>query len=187
MSTYWLGDIQVFAFAFPPSGWAKCDGQLLLIAQNPDLFALLGTTFGGDGRANFALPDLRGRTAIGQGQAPGMASRRVGDQVGEESHALTVAEVGTHSHRLSGEPSKGTVSTPSENVIIAKGVLKNEAGAESDLPIYIAPMAKQVPNVKMHPDSIQPSDGGSDPHNNLMPYVTLNTCISLTGPIPPRS
>jgi microcystin-dependent protein len=183
---YWLGDIQLFAFDFSPAGWAKCDGQLLPIAQNPDLFALLGTTFGGDGQHLFALPDLRGRAAIGQGQGPGMASRRVGDKVGEENHTLTAGESGNHSHRLSGEPSKGTVSTPSTGVIIAKGVLKDEAGQASDLPIYIAPVAKQVPNVKMHPDSIQPSDG-SDPHNNLMPYVTLNACISLTGPMPPRS
>jgi len=183
--TVFLGQIEVFAFDWPPAGFAKCDGQLLSVQQNPALFALLGTVFGGDGRNTFALPDLRSRTPIGPGQGPGLSNRVQGDMVGEENHAVTVDEMGTHTHALRAQPGKGTQATPAAATVIAKGVLKDESGKLSDLPIYAAPPSGQRPSVSMDPASIQPS-GGSVGHNNLMPYLTLNVCISLVGPTPPR-
>ena len=186
-----LGEIGVFAFDWPPAGFAKCDGQLLPITQNRDLFGLLGTTFGGDGINTFALPDLKSRTPIGLGQGQGMTSRSQGDKVGEENHTLTINESGAHSHLLSAEPSKGTDYQPSESVLVANSQLFDESGKISDMPIYVDPTwvdPKKQSTMQMkamHADSIQPI-GPSAPHPNLMPYLTLNICISLTGPIPSR-
>jgi microcystin-dependent protein len=185
-----LGEIGVFAFDWPPAGFAKCDGQLMSIGQNPDLFGLLGTTFGGDGIRTFALPDLRSRTPIGLGQGQGMTPRSQGDTVGEETHTLTVDEIAAHSHLLAAEPSTGTQYVPDGSVIVAKGQLKDSGGNTSDLPIYVDPTWADPDNlstmqmVAMHPQSIQPP--GSAPHANVMPYLTLSFCISLTGPIPSR-
>src|SRR5215472_411369 len=105
--TVFLGQIEVFAFDWAPAGFAKCDGQLLPISQNRALFALLNTTFGGDGITTFALPNLQSRTPIGPGQGPGLSNRTQGDMVGEENHAVTVAEMGTHTHRLNAQSTKG--------------------------------------------------------------------------------
>lgn len=179
----YLGQIEIFAFPFAPEGWALCNGQLLSINANVDLFSLLGTTFGGDGQTTFALPDLRARTPIGQGNGPGLTPRVQGERIGEEVHTLTPDELAMHSHRLAAEPSDGTTAQPAPLVIIAKSKLRDEAGAISDLPIYVPDI---TPTVAMHPATIQPA-GGNQPHNNMMPFLTVSVCISLTGPKPPSS
>jgi microcystin-dependent protein len=183
--TTYLGQIEVFAFEFAPQGFAKCDGQMLLIAQNQALFSILGTTYGGDGRTTFGLPDLRGRTPIGPGSGAGLTPRQPGEKTGEENHTLTLDEIAIHSHWMSAEPlsTATNTNTPSESVIIAKSLLKDEAGKISDLTIYGADPA---PIVQMHADSIQ-SSGGNAAHHNVMPYLTLNVCIAIVGSIPPRS
>jgi microcystin-dependent protein len=187
-----LGEIGIFAFPWPPAGFATCNGQLLPIAQNKDLFALLGTTFGGDGIRTFGLPNLQSRTPIGLGQGQGLTPRSQGDAVGEESHTLTTNESGAHSHLLSAEPGKGTDYQPSTSVIVANSQLFDESGKISDMPIYVDPTwvdpkKQSTMQLKaMHADSIQPI-GPSAPHTNMMPFLTLSFCISLTGPIPSRN
>lgn len=182
----YLGQIHIFALDFAPKGFAKCDGQLLPINQNRDLFALLGTSFGGDGINTFALPDLRGRAPIGQGQGSGLSNRTLGEKVGEESHALTPAEVGVHTHRFSAEPAATATNTnePGTNVIIAKAQLVTESQKTPvNLNFYVENLA---PTLAMHPDSIQTS-AGNQPHANMMPYLTLNVCIAVEGEFPPRN
>jgi len=180
----YLGQIEFFAFPFAPNGWALCNGQLLSINQHQDLFSILGTTYGGDGRTTFALPDLQARTPIGQGAGGQLTPRVLGEKTGEETHTLTADETAIHSHWLSAEPPAGTTSMPGSGVVISKARLTDEAQRFTDLPIYLE-LKGAVPSVKMHPDSIQPVGGNA--HANIMPYVTLNACISLTGPIPPKS
>ena len=183
INTY-LGQIEIFAFEFAPQGFAKCDGQILSIPQNQALFQILGTTYGGDGRTTFALPDLRGRTPIGPGSGAGLTPRRAGEKMGEENHIVTLDEIAIHSHWASAEPlaTATNTATPGPNVIIAKSLLKDEAGKISDLPIYVADSA---PKVQMHADSIQPI-GANAAHENMMPYLTLNVCIAISGVAPSR-
>src|SRR5918911_4287285 len=112
MAEPFLSEIRMFSFGFPPKGWALCDGQLLPINQNQGLFALLGTTYGGDGRVNFALPDLRGRVPIHTG-----SGHTLGERAGEQAHTLTISETPTHLHTLSGTPSGGTTAVPTNNYL----------------------------------------------------------------------
>src|SRR5689334_2102187 len=112
MAEPFLSEIRIMSFAFPPKGWALCDGQLLPINQNQALFSLLGTTFGGDGRVNFALPDLRGRTPLHMG-----SGHTLGDRGGEQAHTLSIAEIPTHTHVLSGPSNSGTLLVPNGNLL----------------------------------------------------------------------
>ena len=199
MSDPFLGQIEIFAFDFAPKGWALCAGQLLSVAQNPALFGLLGVTFGGDGRTTFGLPVLRGATAIGQGKGDGLTPRPMGAPVeGEEDHALLMTETPFHGHYVWGRYDPTTVDTnthiPANNVVLAKAVAKDSTGVDLAIDIYLDLMAPPVPPdpakprplVQMAKTSIS-SVGGGQAHENTMPYVTLNVCISLTGPIPPRN
>jgi microcystin-dependent protein len=165
MSEPFLGEIKIFAFNFPPRGWAQCDGQILPINQNQSLYSLLGTTYGGDGRTSFALPDLRGRTPfhVGNGFA-------LGQRGGEESHALSEAELASHTHELLAS------SELADRIAPQAGVWAN-----GGINVYA-----DVPDVSMS-SAMVTATGNAAAHENRQPYRTLNFCIALVGIFPPRN
>lgn len=170
MTEMYLGELRCFPYNFAPKGWAMCNGQILPINVNTALFSLLGTTYGGNGQTTFALPDLRGRTAIGFGQGPGLSPRDLGEVGGEESVTLTAQQVAPHTHTAMGG-TDASAKSPGGNV---PGYT---AGASS----YSA-----APEVAMNAAMIQPNSGGQ-PHDNMEPYLALNWCIALEGIYPSRS
>lgn len=171
MSEPFIGQLMLVPYNFAPRGWAFCNGQLLSIAQNTALFSLLGTTYGGDGITTFALPDLRGRAALSSGQGPGLQNYNLGQVGGTETVTLTVAEMPAHSHLVSATAGDPGQARPS-NALLAN---INPAG-------YTGTAA----NTTMAPSMIQ-TTGGSQPHNNLSPYLTLNYVIALEGIFPSRN
>jgi len=162
MAEPFLSEIRIMSFVFPPKGWALCNGQLLPINQNQGLFSLLGTTFGGDGRVNFALPDLRGRTPIHVG-----GSHTLGERGGEQAHTLSISEIPTHTHVFNA--SQANASTP-----IPTG---NEFGTSNNL--YSAPA-----NLTSINAGTITNTGGSQAHLNMQPFLTLSFCIALQGIFP---
>ncbi len=165
-----IGEIRIFGFNFPPAGWAQCNGQLLAIAANDALFALLGTTYGGDGVSTFALPDLRSRVPIHQGQGPGLSPYVIGQMAGVEAVTLTTSQIPQHNHVLNAFASTGT-----GGLAPSGGVPANTQGSVNG-----------TANTTFAAPAIGPS-GGSQPHENLQPYLTLNFCISLFGIFPSRN
>lgn len=170
-----VAEIRIFPFNFPPKGWAFCDGQLLTISQNTALFSLVGTFYGGDGKTTFALPNLQGNTMMHTGQGPGLSQRFLGEMGGEESVTLLTSEMPAHRHTLQGAITLATVSTPAANLAMAKS---SGGNAYKQTPF--------TPTAQMSPQALA-VQGGSLPHNNLMPYLTLNHCIALQGVYPPRT
>jgi microcystin-dependent protein len=168
-----VAEVRVFPFNFAPTGWAFCDGQLLPISQNTALFSLLGTTYGGDGKSNFALPNFQGMAPMQQGQGPGLSLRDLGVTAGEDTVTLLTSEIPVHTHTAQGA-SGGGLTDPTNN---AWG-----SGLKGHPPAYAATSGN---NVAMHPTALAVT-GSSFPHNNLMPYLTLNFCIALQGIFPPR-
>jgi microcystin-dependent protein len=173
MSDQFVAEIRIFPFNFPPKGWAFCDGQILPISQNTALFSLLGTTYGGDGKSNFALPNLQGSTPMQQGQGPGLSLRDLGETGGEQTVTLLQTEMPAHTHGVLGAAATDSGS-PAGN---AWG-----SGQKGFGNVYAGP----PPNVNMSPLGTSVA-GGSLPHNNMMPYLGLNFCIALQGIFPPRS
>jgi microcystin-dependent protein len=165
MSDPFLGEIKVISFNFPPRGWAFCNGQLLQINQNQALFAILGTTYGGDGRVTFALPNFQGRMPIHQGQG-----FTLGQRGGEVAHTLIISEMPAHNHPAMAAPT-ATGASPSGTVW---------APADGALEYYASP------NTTMSPTAIANS-GGSQPHQNEAPYLVLNFIIALQGIFPSRT
>lgn len=165
----YIGEIRCFGFTFAPQGWAQCNGQLLSIAQNTALFSLLGTTYGGDGRTTFALPDLRGRTAVGSGQGPGQTNRTQGEVGGTETVALTAATLPPHSHTVAAS-SSATTKNPSGSLPAVTGA-GSSYGTTSDLGMGAAMIG---------------GGGSGQPHANMQPYLVLNWCIALVGIFPSR-
>jgi microcystin-dependent protein len=196
MSGSFIGQIEIFAFGFAPQGWAICAGQLLSINQNRQLFSLIGTTFGGNGMTTFALPDLRGSTAIGQGTGAGLTPRPVGAPVGgEQQHTVLMSETAFHYHMMWGryDPNSvdSNVNTPDQTMVLAKAVGADPQGIPFKIDFYhdqipLGPDKKPVPFVAMGEEAIT-SVGGGQPHENMMPYLTLNVCIALQGPMPTRN
>ena len=175
MSDQFVAEIRIFPFNFPPTGWAFCDGQILPLSQNTALFSLLGTTYGGDGKSTFALPNMQGNCAIQQGQGPGLSQYFLGEMSGVEAVTLLVSEIPVHTHQMSGSALNADFQPPQNNVVLARA-----NGANLYTPASsgnLGPMAPQA----------LPPAGGSLPHNNMMPYLTLNYCIALQGIFPPRS
>ncbi len=171
MAEPFLSEIRLMSFDVPPKGWALCNGQLLPINQNQALFSLLGTTFGGDGRVNFALPDLEGRVPMHPGQGPGLELYDLGQTGGSETVSLLESEIPAHSHTLRG--SKEYADTPR----VANNTLARHPNAYQS--------TTNADRVTMAPETLVPA-GGDQPHNNLMPYLTFYFCIALQGVFPPR-
>ena len=174
MSEPFIGQIQPFGFNFSPRGWAKCDGQLLQISSNTALFSLLGTTYGGDGRTTFALPDLRGRAALHQGSGPGLTNRSIGQRSGQEKVTLTTQNMPSHKHtvELHALGEDGDQAKP-ENNLFAAGTTIYKAG---------------TPDVLMATDAISEQDvGGNQSHENMQPFLVVNWCIALSGVFPSRN
>ena len=167
MAEPFLSEIRIMSFVFAPKGWALCNGQLLPINQNQALFSLLGTTFGGDGRVNFALPDLRARSPIHVGSA-----HNLGDRGGEPAHTLSISELPTHTHVANGSSAVADAAVPGGNLL---GAVDNTTfGNAYAGPTNLAAFSQQaVSNV-----------GGSQAHLNLQPFLTLSFCIALQGIFP---
>lgn len=163
MAEPFLSEIRMMSFVFPPQGWALCNGQLLPINQNQALFSLLGTTFGGDGQVNFALPDLRGRVPVHVG-----SGLTLGERSGEQAHTLSISELPQHTHVASGSTNNGTALTPGGNLLARTGKF-----------LYHAPTAL----VALNAGTVS-SVGGSQAHLNMQPFLTISFCIALQGIFP---
>jgi microcystin-dependent protein len=162
-----LSELRIMSFVFAPKGWALCNGQLLPINQNQALFSLLGTTFGGDGRVNFALPDLRGRTPIHVG-----SGHTLGERGGEQAHTLTISELTTHFHVAMGSGAIGNIVNP--NFSNVGNILAQDPGN-----VYSPPAALTALNAGTIGNT-----GGSQAHLNMQPFLTLSVCIALQGIFP---
>jgi microcystin-dependent protein len=174
MSEPFIGQIQIFPYNFAPRGWAFCQGQILSIAQNTALFSLLGTTFGGNGQTTFALPDLRGRVAVGAGQGPGLGNYTLGELTGVENETMTVNQMPAHNHtfNIHVNSSEGGTNSP------AGGYLgKADPG----------PYAATTDNTNMGAQPPTGLAGGSQPFSILQPLLCLNYCIALQGIFPSRN
>jgi microcystin-dependent protein len=176
MSDPFVGEIRIFAGNFAPRGWALCNGQLLPISQNTALFSLLGTYYGGDGKTTFALPDLQGRAPLQQGQGPGLSLYDLGQMGGEPAVTLINSELPSHSHSVSATTTPGSLPDPAGNVWAVAGVARgtNMYSATPGSSPLMSPQALSIA-------------GGSQPHNNMPPYLTLTFIIALQGVFPPRS
>jgi microcystin-dependent protein len=182
MSAPFVAEIRIFGFGFPPTGWAFCDGQLLPISQNTALFSLLGTFYGGDGKSTFALPDLQGSAATNQGQGSGLQQWFLGEQQGSQFVTLIQSEMPTHNHFFMTTSVNGTNQTAAGGQL-AKG-FKGNLQSSNTAKMYSA-TASPNPVTQMNPQALAIA-GGSLPHNNMMPYLTLNFCIAMQGVFPPR-
>jgi microcystin-dependent protein len=175
MSDPFVAEIRIFPFNFPPKGWAFCDGQLLPLSQNTALFSLLGTTYGGDGKSTFALPDLQGSAPMHPGQGQGLSLRDLGEMSGVESITLLQSEIPLHTHTVAASEADGLERAP--NVSGTGQLLATGIG----ISMYHAPGA--LTNLAFQ--ALAPAGGGL-PHNNMQPYLTLNFCIALQGIFPQR-
>ena len=172
MAAPFVAEIRIFPFNFAPKGWAWCDGQLLPLSQNTALFSLLGTTYGGNGKSNFALPNLQGRVPIHPGQGPGLSLRDLGETGGSDTVSLLESEIPSHRHTEQISAADGIEQGPSGN-LLAGGVGVGQYHAPTNM-------------VNMASQAIAPA-GGDQPHNNLMPYLCAYFCIALQGVFPPRT
>lgn len=177
MSDQFLGEIRMFAGNFAPKGWAFCNGQLLPIAQNTALFSLLGTTYGGNGTTNFALPDLKDRAPMHYGQGPGLQTYDLGQQGGATTVALTVNELPAHSHRAGCDTTVTNLSTSPTGAVWT-------GGGRGGVNLYSTGGTLQN-ETNMNSMALGPT-GGDYPHNNVQPYLALTFIIALEGAFPPR-
>jgi len=171
MSEPFLAEVRIVGFNFAPRGWAFCDGQILPINQNQSLYSLLGTTYGGDGRTSFALPDLRSRTPIHVGRSNGGRTHTLGQKSGEETHTLSANEMPQHDHVAQASTANATSNNPTNHVF-----------ARSAERAYHEP----GPNAAMHSGMLL-NVGGGQAHNNMQPFLALNFCIALQGLFPSRN
>ncbi len=165
MSEPFLAEVKMVGFNFPPRGWAFCDGQILPINQNQSLFSLLGTTFGGDGRTSFALPDLRGRTPVHIGTGVTW-----GQKAGEETHSLQASEIPQHTHTAQASSTSGDAPIPTGFVLASSG---NTYGPAANLQ-------------STHPETVT-NTGSGNGHQNMQPYLAVQFCIAITGLFPSRN
>ena len=169
MSEPFLAEIRIVGFNFAPRGWAFCDGQILPINQNQSLYSLLGTTYGGDGRTSFALPDLRGRVPIHVGSSNG-TNHTLGSKSGEETHTLSAAEMPQHTHTIEASSDTANANDPTNAVLAKSGQIYHEPANLANM------MSGTLTNV-----------GGGQAHENMQPYLALNFCIALQGLFPSRN
>lgn len=175
MADPFVAEIRIFPFNFAPKGWAFCDGQILPISQNTALFSLLGTTYGGDGKSTFALPNLQGNAPMHPGQGPGLSLHDLGETGGTATVTLLQSEIPSHNHILKGTVEDGTQGTLTNGITLASSI-----GGQ----LYHSNVAANL--IAMNPQSLAPA-GGDQPHNNMQPYLTFNFCIALQGVFPPRT
>ncbi len=169
MSEPFIAQLQIFPYNFAPRGWANCDGQLLPIAQNTALFALVGTNYGGDGRTTFGLPNLKGRAVMHPGNGPGLSSYNLGQRGGVEKVTLSESQMASHTHTMRVSTEDGDTNAPGNNYL-GRGSF-----------IYATPA-----NLVAMASQSLPNAGGGGAHNNLQPFLTLNFCIALQGLYPSR-
>ncbi len=176
MSEPFLGQVSIVGFSFAPRGWATCDGQILPINQNQSLYSLLGTTYGGDGRTTFALPDPRSRTPIQEGQGTNLTNRVLGSKGGEENHVLQTGEIPSHTHAAIASSASANRGGPDGNLLAttSAGVGAIYSGTGTNLTASLAPTA--IANA-----------GANQGHNDMQPYLTLNYIIALSGLFPSRN
>lgn len=174
MADPFVAEIRIVPFNFAPKGWAFCDGQILPLSQNTALFSLLGTVYGGDGKSTFALPNLQGASAMHPGQGQGLSLRDLGEIGGASAVTLLVSEMPAHVHTANAVSVLSTTAAPSTQTALARSVNGSAYAAGGGAVQQLAPEALPVA-------------GGSLPHNNLQPYLTLNYIIALQGVFPPRS
>ena len=174
MADPFVAEIRIFPFNFAPKGWAHCNGQLLPLAQNTALFSLLGTTYGGDGRSNFALPNLQGSAAMHPGQGPGLSEHQLGELGGSERVTLSESEIPSHTHTLRANSATGNAPAP----------VANTPARPASARIYQSNTSQNL--VPMDPQALRTAGGGG-PHNNMQPYLTMYFNIALQGVFPPRN
>ena len=197
MATPFIGQISTFGFNFAPQNWSLAQGQILSIAQNTALFSLLGTQYGGNGQTTFALPDLRGRVAIGQGQGPGLSNRVIGELAGTETTTLLSTQMPQHVHSLAGATGtlnavdvKATEQSPQPGGYLARGV--DTAPMPDSIPEIYLPAAQGDPATKVPLAGVNVAGntqiaGGSQPFSTMQPYLVINYCIALFGIFPSRN
>src|SRR5712692_2144898 len=169
MDTF-VAEIRIFPFNFAPKGWAFCDGQLLPLSQNTALFSLLGTTYGGDGKSNFALPDMQGNAPMHPGQGPGLSLHDLGETGGSDTVTLLESEMPAHSHQMGAQTNPlSALAVPSPATTLSRPASGN---------LYFTTGS---PTPATMSSSIITPAGGDQPHNNLQPYLTLSFCIALQG------
>ncbi len=173
MADPFVAEVRIFPFNFAPKGWAWCDGQILPLSQNTALFSLLGTTYGGNGQSTFALPDFQGSAVVHAGQGPGLSTYFEGQRGGSETVTLLESEIPSHPHQLKADPNVAETPDPSANSLArATSINAYQTNSNANL-------------VSTAPGILAPA-GGNQPHNNMMPYLTLNFNIALQGVFPPR-
>src|SRR5262249_31781452 len=170
MADPFIGEIRIFAGNFAPKGWATCDGQLLAISQNTALFSILGTTYGGDGKTTFALPNFKASAPMSQGQGPGLSQRDLGEVGGAPHRALITTEMPAPAHGVVGQQAQADAPSPANNFV----------AVNRNLFPYTAPNAPGLQLQTMSPQAVTPA-GGSQPHNNMQPYLGLLFIIALQG------
>jgi len=178
MSQPYVGQILMFAGTFAPAGWMLCQGQIVPISENETLFNLIGTTYGGDGQSTFALPDLQGRVAVHMGQGSGLSNYVIGEKAGTEEVTLTTQQIPQHNHLVLTNNAEGSASTPTSATIMSS----QNIGNGSDTPNAFAPYAAAT--AVTLPASTLQSTGGSQPHDNIQPVLTISYVISLFGVYP---
>ena len=171
MADPFVAEIRIFPFNFAPKGWAFCNGQLMPISQNTALFSLLGTTYGGDGKTSFGLPDIQGRAVMHPGQGPGLSLHDLGETGGSDTVTLLQSEIPSHAHAVTASQADGIERTP--------------AGQLPATGISISQYQAPGPVTSLAPTAVTPA-GGDQPHNNLQPYLTFSFCIALQGVFPSR-
>jgi microcystin-dependent protein len=179
MSDQFLGEIRLFACNFAPTGWALCNGQLLAISQFSALFSLLGTIYGGDGKSTFQLPNLQGRIPVNQGQGPGLSNYVLGEIDGSPSVTLNQSEMAAHNHLLNADKDIATSNSPAGAIYMKGHYVDGTVSGQ------VLGYSAQRPTTNMKATALG-LIGGNQPHNNMMPYLTLNFCIALTGVFPQR-
>ena len=176
MADQFIGEIRIFPFNYAPYGWAFCNGQLLPISQNTALFALLGTNFGGNGTTIFGLPNLQGSVPVDWGQGPGLSYRDLGEIGGEQTVTLNLNQVPAHTHGFQASPNRSTANTPSSQTSLGRTEPGNLYKTTTGSPALGA----------LATGAVGDFPGGTTPHGNMMPFLTLNFCIALTGIFPAR-